>query len=88
LARLCRLAVDIFEADSEDIDTRPEGCYTTIVRDAASLVLDQSREEPAQIAQDPLNPAVQSIFDLMEDAVFDWSGWGDDIGFSDTWAMP
>ncbi|KAH8895328.1 hypothetical protein GQ53DRAFT_49766 [Thozetella sp. PMI_491] len=88
LARLCRLAVDIFEADSGDIDTRPEGCYTAIVRDAASLVLGHSREEPTQIAQDPLNPAVQSIFDLMEDAVFDWSGWGDDAGFSDTWALP
>ncbi|KAH8682142.1 hypothetical protein BX600DRAFT_447839 [Xylariales sp. PMI_506] len=72
LARLTRIAVDIFEAETSGPEFRPEGGYEAVVRDAASLVLDQNPEQPVQIAQGSLDPAIQSLFDLMDDTVYDW----------------
>lgn len=90
LARLTRLAIDIFEAESEGPEFRSGGGYEAVIRDAASLVLDNNRDEPASIVQDPLDPAIQSLFDLMDDTVYEWPSMydnspGTDPIFADIW---
>ncbi|ORY56910.1 uncharacterized protein BCR38DRAFT_528290 [Pseudomassariella vexata] len=85
LARLARLALDIFSDESETSDFRPEGDFSAIVRNAASLVLDRG-DEHAGVAQDPFNPAVQSLFDMMNDSVFDWTAYvGDEASLGSSW---
>jgi hypothetical protein len=74
LSRLTRLAIDIFEAESAGPEFRPGGGYEAVIRDAASLVLDEGDEEPESTMKDPLDPALQSLFELMDDTVYDWAG--------------
>ncbi|KAK6073852.1 hypothetical protein SCUP234_07035 [Seiridium cupressi] len=90
LARLTRLSMDIFEAESDGPEFRSGGGYEAIIRDAASLVLDKGQDQPASIAQDPLDPAIQSLFDLMDDTVYEWpsiyeNDGGAEPNFADVW---
>lgn len=90
LARLTKLAIDIFEAESEGPDFRSGGSYEAVIRDAASVVLDKGTERPTQIAEDPLDPTFRSLFDLMDDTVFEWPNVYDDntqrgSSFADIW---
>lgn len=71
LARLARLAVDIFAIELEVPESHPGSDYRAVIRDAASAVLNKD-QEPSSIAQDPLGPAFQSLFELLDDTMYDW----------------
>ena len=64
--------------------------YEAVIRDAASIVLDESDDQAVAIAQDTLDPAIQSLFDLMDDTVYEWpSVYDEDImptsSFANSW---
>lgn len=90
LVRLTRFAMDIFEAESDGPEFRSGGGYEAVIRDAASIVLDESDDQAVAIAQDTLDPAIQSLFDLMDDTVYEWpSVYDEDImptsSFANSW---
>ncbi|ETS77307.1 hypothetical protein PFICI_11181 [Pestalotiopsis fici W106-1] len=92
LARLTKFAIEIFECESKGPEFRSGGGYEAVIRDAASIVLDdESSSQAAPIAQDTLDPAIQSLFDLMDDTVYEWpSVYEDDFmqpssNFADSW---
>ncbi|KAI4595084.1 hypothetical protein KJ359_007337 [Pestalotiopsis sp. 9143b] len=85
-----QFAMDIFEAESDGPEFRSGGGYEAVIRDAASIVLDESDDQAAAIAQDTLDPAIQSLFDLMDDTVYEWpSVYDEDImptsNFANSW---
>ncbi|KAF2113898.1 hypothetical protein BDV96DRAFT_647399 [Lophiotrema nucula] len=90
LARLTRLALDIFEAETEGPEFRSGGGYEAVIRDAASAVLDKGQEQLASITQDPLDPAFRSLFELLDDTVYEWPSVYDEAtqtgsSFADIW---
>lgn len=72
LARLTRLALDIFEAESDGPEFRSGGGYEAVVRDAASVVLEKGQELLPTMPDHSLDPALQSLFDLMDDTMYEW----------------
>lgn len=72
LARLTRLALNIFEAESDGSEYRSGGGYEAVVRHAASLVLEKGQARSMVIPEETSDPALQSLFDLMDDTVYEW----------------
>lgn len=113
LARLTKFAIEIFECESKGPEFRSGGGYEAVIRDAASIVLDNKNSHhhgkhedddesgvnnqvnnvggPTIIAQDTLDPAIQSLFDLMDDTVYEWPNVYEDefmqsaSNFADSW---
>jgi hypothetical protein len=64
--------MDIFEVGSNATQFHPGSGYRAVIHDAASAVLDDNREQPSSLAQDPTHPAFQSLFDMLDDTMYDW----------------
>lgn len=73
IARLAQLALDTFACGSSASEFRPIDKISTLVSNAASLVLPQS-EDSSQIVEGSvdLDPGLQELFDLMGDSGLEW----------------
>jgi energy-coupling factor transporter ATP-binding protein EcfA2 len=92
LARLTKLALDIFQTETGGLENHSGSGYQTIVRDVAAIVLDESQEHITSITQDPLDPAFRSLFDLPDGTVQEWPdifNEGNQMSYStdDVWGL-
>ncbi|KZF19673.1 hypothetical protein L228DRAFT_285614 [Xylona heveae TC161] len=73
IARLLRLALDVFDGICQTTSFHPARDFQAIVHDATSLVLVPGQED-VQDGQEMDGSALQSLLDMMNDSGFDWPG--------------
>ena len=88
IARLAKLAMDIFGHSPKAAALRPIDKISPLVANAASLVLPLD-ESDSQVADDSLDPALQELFNLMDDSGLDWPStvFDDDPRLSELWEV-
>lgn len=73
MARLLHLALDVFDNVCSTANFHPARDFQAIVHDAISLVLSPGNVQ-AQEGQEVDELALQSLFDMMNDAGLEWPG--------------
>lgn len=71
IARLAKLALDIFGHSQKAAAIRPIDKISPLVANAASLVLPLN-DTDTRVADDSLDPALQELFNLMDNSGLDW----------------